>query len=516
MFPAGEAPGQDAGGQGLMAASDPGHRGLYELPLPRQGGASKEAGSLASGVIGGEHFLVRYVAWLCRFRWFVAGVFFAYGALSLSPGLLPAAGLSPQPRWPFVGAMLLVLLNVVFLLHGRVLAGRGNARGAKSSLWAQIIIDLLVLTAVVHYLGSLETYVAFAYLFHIVLACIFFSRVRALQVVAISGILYLACVMLEEAGILGPAGIYIDRALREEISRRPVAVVMNTVSVLYIWTVVWYLASHVSKRLRRRDRELAETNLRLVEAQEAKTKHMLRTTHELKAPFAAVHANVQLLLNGLCGTLPGEANEVLGRVSARCTHLAREIQQMLQLANLRQKAEGPLEMVRLDLGETLEWAVEHIQPSAVQQGIEIEKYICPSYTEAVEDHMRMLFSNLLSNAVTYSHKGGKVRASCVASDEGGTVITIEDEGIGIPEDKLPHVFEEYYRTNEAVQHNRNSTGLGLAIVQQIAETYRIRVLVRSKVGEGTMFTLGFSPVGSRPGREKGKGVAGGLSADSRR
>ncbi len=505
-----------------MTASDPGHRGWYELPLPRQdgfapgGAGSQEAASLASGVPGDEHFLVRYVAWLCRFRWFVAGVFLAYGFLSLSPGLLPSAGLSPQPRWPIVGGILLVLLNVIFLVHGRALTGRGSARGAKASLWAQITIDLLVLTVVVHYLGSLETYVAFAYLFHIVLACIFFSRVRALQVVAISGILYLACVMLEEAGVLGPAGIYIDRTLREEISRRPVAVVMNTVSVLYIWTVVWYLASHVSARLRRRDRELAETNLRLVEAQEAKTRHMLRTTHELKAPFAAVHANVQLLLKGHCGVLPGEANEVLGRVSARCTQLAREIQQMLQLANLRQKAEGPLDTVRLDLGEALEWAIEHIQPFAVQREIEIEKYIRPSCTKAVEDHMKMLFSNLLSNAVAYSHRGGKVRARCVPSAGGGTVVTIEDKGIGIPEDKLPHVFEEYYRTNEAVRHNRNSTGLGLAIVQQIAETHRIQVRVSSRSGEGTTFTLGFSPAGSRSGGEEGKEVGDGLSADSRR
>ena len=89
---------------------------------------------------------------------------------------------------------------------------------------------------------------------------------------------------------------------------------------------------------------------------------------------------------------------------------------------------------------------------------------------AVEDHIKMLFTNLLSNAVIYSHEKGRVSVECKPSKETGPVITIEDRGIGMPADKLPKIFDEYYRTDEAARHNKTSTGLGLTIVHHVAQT----------------------------------------------
>jgi len=74
---------------------------------------------------------------------------------------------------------------------------------------------------------------------------------------------------------------------------------------------------------------------------------------------------------------------------------------------------------------------------------------------------------------------------------GGPIVRITDHGIGIPEDKLPHIFDEYYRTDEAARHNKNSTGLGLAIVRHIAERHGIDVIVESTPGATTTFELRF-------------------------
>jgi signal transduction histidine kinase len=68
---------------------------------------------------------------------------------------------------------------------------------------------------------------------------------------------------------------------------------------------------------------------------------------------------------------------------------------------------------------------------------------------------------------------------------------VEDEGIGIPAEKLPRIFDDYYRTEEAVRHNKDSTGLGLAIVRHVATSHRIRVRVESAPGRGTAVTLRF-------------------------
>ena len=105
--------------------------------------------------------------------------------------------------------------------------------------------------------------------------------------------------------------------------------------------------------------------------------------------------------------------------------------------------------------------------------------------------MKMLFSNLLSNAVVYSHRGGWVEVRCAQGNGAEPLVTIEDHGIGIPGEKLPQIFDAYYRAEEAVRHHKESSGLGLAIVRHVAETHGIRVHVESAPGVGTKFTLRF-------------------------
>jgi signal transduction histidine kinase len=80
---------------------------------------------------------------------------------------------------------------------------------------------------------------------------------------------------------------------------------------------------------------------------------------------------------------------------------------------------------------------------------------------------------------------------------------VADDGIGIPADKLPHIFDEHYRTNEAVRHNKDSSGLGLAIVRDVARLHGIRVVVRSSPMVGTVFDLHFPPAeGAGEARER--------------
>ncbi len=487
----------------------------YELPSrawdrfsPDETG-TKHADSLP------EHFLARYVVWLCKFRWFVVSLLLAFGLASFHPEVLLRIGLQPYRVWPLAASAILALANLCFLAHGRLSATARAASGARANLWAQITLDLLVLTVVVHYMGSLETYVAFSYLFHIVLACIFFSRLRSLGVMALAFFLYGACIILEQTGAIPSAGIYLNGALRAQMDKIPAVTFISVAWVIYIWTAVWYLASHISAIVRERDSELAETNCRLVEAQEEKTRHMLRTTHELKAPVASIQANVQLLQKGYCGVLPSEAHEILARVGTRCRRLAHEIQQMLQLASLRQASEGRLRRAQLDLGEILRWCTGQLLALAEQKEVAIRENIQPAFALAVEDHMKMLFSNILSNAVSYSRPGGVVRVACSPGPGGNPVITIADDGIGISSSKLPHIFDEYYRTDEAAQHNKESTGLGLAIVQHIARTHFINVRVKSQPGKGTQFTLGFPCVEESRHETMGrKEVIDGLPVDN--
>jgi len=93
-------------------------------------------------------------------------------------------------------------------------------------------------------------------------------------------------------------------------------------------------------------------------------------------------------------------------------------------------------------------------------------------------------------------------------------VTIEDEGIGIAPEKLPRIFDVYYRTEEAVRHRPESTGVGLAIVRHVAEIHGIRVRVESAPDVGTRFTLRFPPSeGDDEAERLGNGSADGVRSD---
>ena len=105
------------------------------------------------------------------------------------------------------------------------------------------------------------------------------------------------------------------------------------------------------------------------------------------------------------------------------------------------------------------------------------------------EHLATLVGNLVANAIFYSHDNGTVTVTTRVGEDRAVTVGIADEGIGIREDALPNIFDEYYRTREASRHNEMSTGLGLAIVKRIADNLDIRIRVHSQEGEGTTFDV---------------------------
>ncbi len=468
-------------------------RASFELlPTPAKPGGALPADNASSEALP-ETLLIGNVLWFIRLRWVAISCLVGFGALGvLAHTLFTPLGLRPPNVWPFVAAGILLAANVGFLWHAELLVRQPPGQGAALNLWSQIIVDLVVLTMVVYFLGSLQSPAPFMYLGHVVLACIFFPRRRSLVVVLISSGLYTGCVALELLGVIRAPGIYADRTLRNVMEAHLALPWVTVLAALAIFFVVWYLASHLAAMVRGRDRRLAEANRRLTIVQAEKARHMLRTTHELKAPFAAIAANAQLLLKGSCGILPDEAAEVVRRIAARCRRLAHEIQQMLQLANLQSENERPLS-VELDLADVVRWAIANVGARAEERRVTIETQLAPARVRAPADHLKMLVTNIVSNAVVYSHNGGRVRVTCAEEPPRTGVIVVEDEGIGIPPDKLPRIFDDYYRTDEAARHNKDSTGLGLAIVRHIANAHGIHIRVESEAGRGTRFTLRFPP-----------------------
>lgn len=438
-----------------------------------------------------ESILASNVLWFCRLRWFVVGALVSLGIMGQFDEFIGWFGLSPPGLWPFVMAGVLVLCNTAYLIEAYYRRSSDSPSTSVANLRAQIVLDLMVLTVVVHFMGSIQTYMPFTYLFHIVLACVFLSVKQSLVVVLMAIAMLGACIGAERYGLIDTVNIFADPQAAPEGSAQTAVHALRFPEAVGIWFVVWYLVSHLSKIVRARDTELAETNSRLVAAQAERSRHMLTMTHQLKAPFAAIYANIQLLLKGYAGPLPDEAKQIAEKIAARSRRLATEIKEMLQLANLGSAGQASPAIVDLDLPELLNWCIDQVRPLAQERNIRIDVDVLPARIRGVEDYLKMLFDNLLANAVAYSHPGGHIEVQCCLASPAMMIITVRDEGIGIPAEKLPHIFDEHYRTKEAVQHNKESSGLGLAIVKQVAQFHRISLNVQSQPGQGSTFTLWF-------------------------
>ncbi len=427
----------------------------------------------------------RNARWFCQLRWIVAGVLMTAALAAYFPAWTDWFEVRLLPSWLLVSATVLILANGGYLAVLKRLPPNASSGSLRVHLWCQIAVDLVVLTAVVHSLGSYVTYVPVAYLFHIVLACIFFTRWESLAVTLISAVLFAVLVLLETTGVLLPPPLV---EMTSE-TRGSQSWQWQLISLLGIWTVIWFLTSRLATELRQRERELAAANRRLEASSTERASHMLQTTHQLKAPFAAIHANTQLLLKGYAGPLSEAARAVIEKIASRAQMLSQQIQQMLQLANLRSQSQEQPALTILDLPGTIRREVERIQPVAALRGISLDIDLQPVRVRGADDYLTILIENLLNNAINYSLDGGCVAIACGRSDPATACMVFRDRGIGIPADKLPRVFQDYYRTTEAAQHHKASTGLGLAIVRLVASALQATVKIESAPGWGTRVTL---------------------------
>ena len=145
---------------------------------------------------------------------------------------------------------------------------------------------------------------------------------------------------------------------------------------------------------------------------------------------------------------------------------------------------------RILLQMALPCGLDRIKESCRPEGPESEEADFPCRLGGIKANkggMERLLTNLVSNAIRYTTVGGEVNLEAKAK-EGTLRILVSDTGIGIPEDDLSKIFDEFYRSENAKAHNKTGTGLGLSIVKQIVDSHRGKIWVESKMGRGTIFS----------------------------
>ncbi|MBM4397456.1 MAG: GAF domain-containing protein [Deltaproteobacteria bacterium] len=239
---------------------------------------------------------------------------------------------------------------------------------------------------------------------------------------------------------------------------------------------------------------------RLEELEAAKSRFVFAVAHQLKSPVAAVMSRLQLVRDGYVGGLTPQQIEMLEKAQGRLTGLQDLIRDLLALGALREQI-APRQVVDTDLAEAVRKAVDVMSERAREKSLSVEVSGADGLLpiRADPDEVDRLLSNLVENAVKYTPDGGRVSVA-LSRTAAGARIEVSDTGIGIPEEALAKVFEEFYRAPNARGSGEQGTGLGLALVRRIVELHDGVIRVDSRTGVGTTFTVDL-PNGAAPGAE---------------
>jgi len=251
-----------------------------------------------------------------------------------------------------------------------------------------------------------------------------------------------------------------------------------------------FIASNIATRLRRREEELEDAYRRLRMLEGVKSQFMRKTSHELRAPIGALQSLLKAALHQMPGEAPGR--DLVTRAVLRTEHTLNLIDDLLRYSRLRTAAadepKGPV-----DLAEVVRDAADLFQPRAQEKDLRFDVRPEPAPVLGTREGLADLVNNLVSNAIRYTPAGGTVCVRSAAAD-GRAELVVSDTGIGIPEAELGHVFEEFFRGEEARRTFAHGTGLGMAIVKRVADMHDGRIAVRSGPGQGTQFTVTFPPL----------------------
>ena len=422
-----------------------------------------------------QQHLLDQVAWFNRLRLaaVVGMVCAAFSAESL--------GLIAQARPIYVCAGITLALNLIYLLWFRSLS-TAAFRWVRMHANLQIGLDLLILTAVLHFSGGCASPLSFFFLFHSFIAAQMVSVRTGLAVAVVSVVLVGGLGVLELTGTLQPetGGLLL----------------MDMVAVGVVGLTSWltafgltlgisiYFVATVLEQVRHRDAELRRLSGQLAQSEKLASIGTLAAgvAHEINNPVGVIRTKAQILRYRIedgedSSALLGEL-DTIGKHTDRIGAITRGL--------LTFSKESPFELVSLDLVQLVQEAADLVRvPYGEQQVVlDVQGTDREVLIQGSENHLLQVLINILLNARDASSPGGVV-ALAVELQPPFAVLWVTDEGEGIAAENLGKIFDPFFTTKDVDR----GTGLGLSISHGIVERHRGEIQVESEEGIGTKFRV---------------------------
>ncbi len=425
------------------------------------------------------------IHWLVKLRWLAASGMIAVSLLA--PLVVP--GLPGEP---------LALIAAAILLYNAFFRLTLHRLPPTVSIHVQIALDWLALTGVCHFTGGVESPFILFFFLHVVLASIFVPRGECfLQ--GLFGILLMTAMAFLEYLDVWPLPLLGIRSYPRYASLTSLLIFLDSFAAVILCTM--YLATAVVQQLRKREEKLLELQDDLsrayddlVELDRAKSRFVNLVAHEIRSPLAATQSLLKVATEGYAGEVSAKVKELLGRAEHRLLQLLGLVNELLDLVRGGQ-ALPEEDKVDINMRDSITRILKEMEGRSAEKGIRLEFRMdepAVIFRGDMQDLERILL-NLVGNAIKYTPAGGVVTVTGAMEKDNFFHFQVCDTGIGIPEEEVGKVFDEFFRASNAKKELKTGTGLGLSIVRKTVEKYGGRVAVTSELGRGSCFSV-FLPV----------------------
>ncbi|MCM2304353.1 MAG: GAF domain-containing sensor histidine kinase [Elusimicrobia bacterium] len=234
------------------------------------------------------------------------------------------------------------------------------------------------------------------------------------------------------------------------------------------------------------NRRLAKTAEQLATLNRMKDEFVSTVSHEFKTPLTTISGFLTVMLEGDTGPLNAQQMKFLTIAKSASKRLSGLVSDLLDLSRLEGGAK--MDLGPFDLGRLVLESVENHQPAAAEASKTLSAEAPGVLPKALGDErwMQLVLDNLVSNAIKFTMPGGRVRVR--VQDKGEFVmVSVSDDGIGIPPEDREKVFERFYRAGNRSEVNAPGTGLGLAIAREVVDKHGGKIWLESELGKGTTF-----------------------------
>lgn len=377
---------------------------------------------------------------------------------------------------PLITFSILVYNLVLHYIRKFVKNDRNKFNPLHHSL-IQMILDLYVLTLLVYYTGTIESPLYMLFIFHMIIGSMVLPGKIIYTAAFATIITFIALTFGEHYNFIShhPISGFLVTPVYNDIKY------ITTFSSIFTFVMVMsvVLANRIAKQLYKMEQELVESLDKLNTAEAEKQKYIMSVVHEIKSPISALHSYLDLILQKFLGPINERVEEKLTRARTRSDEAIQLINNVLQISKLRLVDDIIKEPV--DIRQLICFII-------AQQKINIEtKKIKLILNDKVKNEgkitgdkllLEIAFSNLIGNAIKYVNDEGKIEIK-LNKENNSILIEINDNGIGIPQNEIEHIFHDFYRASNIRQKGHEGSGMGLSFVKKIIEKHNGRIEVRS-------------------------------------